>query len=116
MIGPAMLKNRWVPSDSSSPANSICPSAVAGAGRQATYSDYLDHGLTVAEIRRRVGKSAAGAARVLKPESERQPVLRQLAMTIADVYLPDHPQGAAERVRAWSAVIRHAITPAGTAR
>jgi hypothetical protein len=53
---------------------------------------------------------------VLKPEAERQPVLRQWTMTIADVYLPDQPQGAAERVRAWAAVIRRAITPAGTAR
>jgi hypothetical protein len=86
------------------------------AGLQAVFVERLDHGLGIAEIRRRVGKAAAGAARVLKPVSERQPILRQWPMTIADVYLPDQPQGAAERVRAWAAAIRRAITPAGTAR
>jgi hypothetical protein len=74
------------------------------AGLRAAYIDY-------AEIRRRVGKAAAGVTRVLKPEHERQPVLRQWAMTIADVYLPDQPEGAAERVRAWAAVIRRAFEP-----
>jgi len=33
-------------------------------------------------------------------------VLRDWGMTIADVYLPDQPQGAVERVRAWAATIR----------
>ncbi len=91
-------------------------SEAALAGLQAVFVERLDYGLGIAEIRRRVGKAVAGAARVLKPESERQPILRQWLMTIADVYLPDQPQGAAERVRAWAAVIRCAITPAGTAR
>src|SRR5262245_6824255 len=78
------------------------------AGLQAVFVERLDHGLGIAEIRRRVGKAAAGAARVLKPEAERRPVLRQWAMTIADVYLPDQPAGAIGRVRAWAAVIRRA--------
>jgi uncharacterized protein DUF5946 len=86
------------------------------AGLQAVFIERLDHGLGLAEIRRRVGKAAAGATRVLKPESERQPLLRQWTMTIADVYLPDQPEGAAERVRAWAAVIRQTIKPAATAR
>jgi len=37
------------------------------AGLQAVFVERLDHGLGIAEIRR-VGKAAAGAARVLKPE------------------------------------------------
>ena len=86
------------------------------AGLRAAFIEHLDHGLDIAEIRRRVGKATAGATRVLQPEAERQPVLRQWTMTIADVYLPDQPQRAAERVRAWAAVIRRAITPAWTAR
>jgi len=72
----------------------------------AVFVEHLDQGLAVTEIRRRVGKAAAGATRVLKPKHERQPVLRQWTMTIADVYLPDQPEGAAERVRAWAATIR----------
>jgi hypothetical protein len=79
------------------------------AGLRAVFIEKLDHGRAVAEIRRRVGKVTAGATRVLKPETERRPVLHQWTMTIADVYLPDLPQGAAERVRAWAAVIRRAI-------
>jgi hypothetical protein len=81
------------------------------AGLQAVFIERLDHGLGVAEIRRRVGKGAAGARKVLRPQAERQPVLRPWAMTIADVYLPDQPEGAAERVRAWAALIRRVIAP-----
>jgi hypothetical protein len=73
-------------------------------GRSAT-SVMANH----AEIRRRVGKAAAGATRVLRPEAERQLVLRQWTMTIADVYLPDQPEGAAERVRAWATAIRREV-------
>jgi hypothetical protein len=86
------------------------------ASLQAVFIERLDYGLGIAEIRRRVGKAAAGATRVLKPEHERQPVLRQWAMTIAGMYLPDHPEGATERVGAWAAVIRGAIMPAKMAR
>jgi hypothetical protein len=79
------------------------------AGLQAVFIEHLDHGLAVAEIRRRVGQAAAGATRVLRPEAERQPVLRQWAMTIADVYLPDQPEGAAGRVHAWATIIRRGL-------
>jgi hypothetical protein len=81
------------------------------AGLQALFIERVDHGLGIAEIRRRVGKAAAGATRVFRPETERSPVLRQWTMTIADVYLPDQPEGAAGRVRAWAAIIRRAIAP-----
>lgn len=67
---------------------------------------HLDRGLPASEIRRRMGSAYAGSARVLRPESERRPVLRRWPMTIADVYLPDQPDGAADRVRAWAASIR----------
>jgi hypothetical protein len=30
-------------------------------------------------------------------------------MTIADVYLPDQPQDAAERVQAWAATLRQEL-------
>jgi hypothetical protein len=86
-------------------------SEAALAGLRAAFIEHLDHGLAVAEIRRRVGKAAAGTTRVLRPEAERQPVLRQWAMTIADVYLPDQPAGAAGRVRAWAALIRRGLEP-----
>jgi hypothetical protein len=79
------------------------------AGLQAVFIERLDHGLTIAEIRRRVGQMAAGSRRVLRDEAERHPTLRSWSMTIADVYLPDQPQGAAGRVRAWAASIRREL-------
>jgi hypothetical protein len=79
------------------------------AGLRAVFTERLDHGLGIAEIRRRVGQAAQGAARVLRPEAERTPVLRQWAITVADVYLPGRPEGAAARVRAWAAAIRREL-------
>lgn len=76
------------------------------AGLQQVFIERLDHRLGIAEIRRRVGEAAAGATRVRKPPAERRPTLRLWPMTIADVYLPDQPEGAAARVRAWAAAIR----------
>jgi len=67
---------------------------------------HLDRGLPVAEIRQRHAAAYAGSKRVMRPASERRPVLRRWKMTIADVYLPDRPQGAADRVKAWAAAIR----------
>lgn len=73
---------------------------------RSAYIDHIDHGLPPDEIRRRMSRQYDGAKRVLKPEAERRPVLRVWAMTIADVYIPDRPQGAAARVRAWGKAIR----------
>lgn len=78
--------------------------AIIGLAQQ--FRAHLDKGLPVTEIRRRVAQSAEGKAKVLKPEAERRPVLKQWSMTIADVYLPAQPQGAAVRVKAWAATIR----------
>lgn len=84
------------------------------AGLRAAFVDHLDRGVAVAELRRRVGRLAAGPARVLRPEAERRPVLRAWSTTIADVYLPGQPSGAAGRVRAWAAALRRELehTPA----
>jgi hypothetical protein len=73
---------------------------------RAQFIAHLDRGVSVAEIRREVGRAAAGATRVLKPLAARHPVLRLWPLTVASVYLPDHPEGAAARVKAWAASIR----------
>ena len=78
--------------------------AITGLAQQ--FREHLDKGLPVTEIRRRVAQSAEGKTKVLKPEAERHVVLKHWSMTIADVYLPDRPQGAAARVKAWAASIR----------
>ncbi len=78
--------------------------AITGLAQQ--FREYLNKGLPVTEIRRRVAQSAEGKTKVLKPETERRPVLKLWSMTIADVYLPNQPQGAAARVKAWAATIR----------
>jgi hypothetical protein len=81
------------------------------AGLQAAFIEYLDNGIGIAAIRRRVGRVAAGKQRILRPESERRPSRRDWSMTIADVATPDRPAGAAARVRAWAASIRREIAP-----
>ena len=79
------------------------------AGLRAVFIAHLDEGLPLSEIRRRVGQAAGGKTRVRRPEGERRPVLRPWPLTIADVYLPDQPAGAATRVRAWAASIRERL-------
>lgn len=79
------------------------------AGVRAAFIERCDQGIGIAEIRRRITRVASGATRVLKPAAERRAVLRQWTMTIADVYLRDQPDGAAERVRAWSTAIRREL-------
>ena len=79
------------------------------AGLRAAYIDHLDRGVPTSELRRRVGTAVAGDTRVLRPKAERRPLLRRWELTIADVYLPDQPEGAAGRVRAWAAAIRRAL-------
>lgn len=67
--------------------------------------DRLDNSMPVEVLRRRVARATGGKKRVLKDDAERCVVLRRWCMTIADVYLPDRPEGAAERVRRWAASI-----------
>lgn len=79
------------------------------AGLRALFIEHLDNALAVTEIRRRVGRAAAGSSRVWRDASERKPRLHAWRMTIADVCLPDRPEGAATRVRVWAASIREAL-------
>lgn len=74
------------------------------AGLRIAILDYLE-GLAVPELRRRASRAYEGSHRVLKPEAERKPTRKHWSVTVADVYLPDHPEGAAARVRAWGASI-----------
>lgn len=70
------------------------------------FIEHIDHQTSVEFLRRQIGRSTAGDKKVLKTAAERVVVLRRWSMTIADVYLPDHSAGAAERVRAWALAIR----------
>jgi len=79
------------------------------AGLRTAFVDYLDQGVPTEKLRRRMSRLAEGPTRVLKDEAERRSVLRHWPMTIAHVYLPDQPQGAAERVKAWAAAIRREL-------
>lgn len=81
----------------------------AHAGLREVFIDYVERVVSLTEIRRRVSHATEGAVRVLRAESARRPVLRRWSMTIADVYLPNQPAGAAERVRLWARTIRSEI-------
>jgi hypothetical protein len=76
------------------------------AGLWSVYVDHIDHNLSIAQIRKRVGLASKGATRVLKPPTERRLILRHWTVTIRDVYHSGQPQGAADRVRAWASSIR----------
>ncbi|MBE2236895.1 MAG: hypothetical protein IAE81_03835 [Caldilineaceae bacterium] len=76
------------------------------AGLRTALVDYLENDATIAHLRGRISHLAEGKTRVLRREAERQPVLRRWRMTIADVYLPGRPEGAAMRVKTWVAAIR----------
>jgi hypothetical protein len=76
-------------------------------GLRVLFIDHLDNDTPVKLLRRRAARSRAmSKEKVLKDEAERQIVRRHWPMTIADVYLPEHPEGAAERVRQWANSIR----------
>lgn len=75
-------------------------------GLHAALIERLDRGVPVEVIRQRNSRLYEGKKRVLKREAERRPVLREWPITIADVYIPEQPEGAAERVRQWAAAIR----------
>jgi hypothetical protein len=81
----------------------------AFAGLRTAFIAHLDDGLPVQEIRRRMADTYAGSRRVLKDAAERRPVLRPWHITIADVYLPERPEGAAARVRSWAAAVRQEL-------
>lgn len=78
-------------------------------GLRAALIEHLDHGLPVPEIRRRMGTKFEGSARVYRSKSDRHPVVRRWPVTIAAVYTPDRPEGAAQRVRDWAASIRREL-------
>lgn len=70
------------------------------------YVEHIDHGVSTETLLQRARSRFDGATPVRKKEAERTPVLRQWSRTIADVYLPDKPEGAADRVKQWAASIR----------
>ena len=82
------------------------------AGLRSALVARLDRGVGVQELRRRAARRFEGQKRVLKPASERHPVPRRWSMTIADVYTPEQPAGAANRVRVWAAAIRRELETA----
>lgn len=79
------------------------------AGLRLQFIDHLDNGVPIQEIRRRVSSLAEGNTKVLIPEAERHPMVRHWPMTINEVYLPDQPEGAADRVKRWAASIREEL-------
>ena len=75
------------------------------AGLRELFIEHVDRGTGIPRLRRQAAR-ASGVTRVLRPPAERRPTLRPWGLTIADVYLPDQPQGAAGRVRAWALHVR----------
>ncbi len=81
-------------------------SEAALAGLAEGLIEQVDGELPSSQIRQRMQVRFAGSQRVLKPQGERQAVLRPWTMTIAEVYQGGQAAGAAERVRQWAASLR----------
>ncbi|WP_052342713.1 DUF5946 family protein [Bacillus sp. EB01] len=75
---------------------------------QEVFCQAYDQQLPVSEIRKKVSFYAEGQANVVK-KSLHRPVFRDWAMTISEVYLVGERKGAADRVRAWSKIVRKQI-------
>ena len=69
-------------------------------------AEYLDHGVSPSELRRRASTAFEGSRKVLKKETDRITHLTQWPMTISAVYAEGNARGAAERVRDWGKSIR----------
>lgn len=67
--------------------------------------DHIENETSVDKLRLRVEEMMAGDQRVILPPDKRAPLFRSWPMTISDVYLPNHPTDAAERVRQWANAI-----------
>ncbi len=84
------------------------PEAMEGLRR--VFVQHIDDGLSIKEIRKQVSALAKGNRRVLRHGAGgSQAALKQWSVTIADVYLPDQPDGAAERVRSWARSVRREL-------
>ncbi|CEG28457.1 DUF5946 family protein [Bacillus sp. B-jedd] len=72
------------------------------------YCEAYDRGWPISKIRQQVSNLAEGAVNVMK-EVPADPVYREWAMTISEVYLVGERKGAADRVAAWAKVVRKQI-------
>jgi hypothetical protein len=81
-------------------------------GLATSLHEHLAGRKSVAEIRAVNARAYEGAKRVRKPQSERRIAPRTWPMTIADVYTPEQPQGAADRVQAWAQSIDASLSVA----
>lgn len=80
----------------------------AMSGLTASFIEHLDQGTPVSIIRKRTARTARGV-KVLRPAALRTPRFRAWPLTIASVYVPNAPEGAAARVRAWAASVRREL-------
>lgn len=79
-------------------------------GLKQLYCEALDKAWSQPEILKAARRANTGAGKVLKKPQEQVPVLTSWPLTIADVCLPNQPEGAPERVRAWVKAIRAQLT------
>ena len=76
------------------------------AGLKASFTDYLDGKTTIEQILQKIRAAYNGSQRVKKAEDQRVVQPRSWSITISDVYIPDQPHGAAERVKTWADTIK----------
>lgn len=77
-------------------------------GLKQTLCEAFDKGWSNEQVRAHIGRKWDGKAKVLLKEPK-TPIMREWSMTISDVYIPDQPEGAADRVYAWAKSVRNEL-------
>ncbi|WP_059173562.1 DUF5946 family protein [Bacillus sp. FJAT-27445] len=80
-------------------------SEAAWSNFRGIFCEAFDSSLPIHEIGKMVSVLAAGPSKMKRKEAA-SPVYREWAMTVSEVYLGGEPKGAADRVFAWSKVVR----------
>ncbi len=75
------------------------------AALKSVFCAAFDNGWSNEQVRARINRQWDGKTKVTM-KVPKQPVLRRWSMTISDVYLPDQPEGAADRAYAWAKAVR----------
>lgn len=76
------------------------------------FCEAYDKGWSNEQARARVSKGGKWEGkRKVRLKEPKKPELHQWSMTISDIYIPDQPSRAAERVREWIKVVRNELRP-----
>ncbi|RHW42678.1 hypothetical protein D1B31_03550 [Neobacillus notoginsengisoli] len=69
------------------------------------FCEAYDRQMPISKVRKKISYWSEGSGKVVR-QVPAQPVFKDWAMTVSEVYLVGEKKGAADRVRAWTKVVR----------